>query len=397
MNAAPLYSNQLLSRVLTDSLYFLRPLLRRALDEEEEAHDPQLCSDISTLSNLITSINFFREQLPAPSIDRSKRLAPSISSIPSSYVLCSEESDITSMRSDGGEKALSLVLNHMSDRNDCQAELLSLALINQSWNEKANAVLWRSPVLQTKKSLFMLAYCSSLCLVKSPLTWSLYVSRLDFTKMMIADPSDACLINQVVKCFPHANTLKWGSNPLSETTLYLFFKHCVELKNLSVGGTIISGHNSVPDDYLLIFQQGISRLEILELLDYEDQTSFVESPGGSSPRRGVLPTPTTLDDILKTIPVNNAASFQEYKHVSLSTSDLSHSTLNDATSPASKGFGKFLPLWANGLPGLAKKEEPITIELKNLPVNQRMTTRNTELPLLLRKHLTGKSYTSVNT
>jgi hypothetical protein len=179
--------------------------------------------------------------------------------------------------------------------------------------------------------------------------------------------------------FPHVQTLRWGSNPISEYSLYLFLKHCNELKNLSIGGTIIKLSIDAPEDYKLVFQRGISRLRILELLDYED-SSFEE---GSTFEM----LPTTLDDILKTIPNNGTLPKHPMSH---STPDLSQSSrsLVDATTKTS-GFGRITGF----MNGLTKKPSANNIEfesLENIPaLPKKITTRRTELPLLLRKHLTG--------
>jgi hypothetical protein len=244
------YSNQLLSNILEESIFFLEPLLHRAAAQAQKEDDNhQLNADIWQLSTLIASIDFFRDQLPP-----AQRKRPAI-------VREESETDVSNMGTSTenrlGERALTHVLAFMGDRSsgrEYQGELSTISSSNRRWNEKATCFLWKSPLIATKRSLYMLCYCSRISLVRHE-ELNLYVKRLDLTGTRIADPADALLVNQAVKLFPHLQTLIWGINPISEYTIYLFLKNCVELNRLAIGGPIISSTKSEPHDYRFVFQR----------------------------------------------------------------------------------------------------------------------------------------------
>jgi hypothetical protein len=128
---------------------------------------------------------------------------------------------------------------------------------------------------------------------------------------------------------------------------------------------------------------------VLELLDYNDQAvSFEGEKAGAS---GMMFRPTTLDEILKTIPMANAeSSFLSSSPENSATKSLR--SLTHATStPKSMGFGKLIDSLYVSTSALTKKPDSSSnIELKQLKSPQQSMTRKTLLPQFLRKELTGR-------
>lgn len=125
----------------------------------------------------------------------------------------------------------------------------------------------------------------------------------------------------------------YTANPISEYTLYSFFRNCRELRHVSIIGPVICTTARNPDDYTFVYEQGVSRLVSLELLDFDNE--LVNS--GRIETTRTIPKPTTLDDILKTIPrASDVANASNDTELSKSYWSLSKAMLPDwskASSP----------------------------------------------------------------
>ena len=153
--------SKLLSRVLEHSLYFLEPLLSRAVQQQQATttqagdKDEQLAADILQLDTLIVSINFFRELLPRP-----LALPPS----PGSKHLLDASEPPKKREGGKGKETLPLVLEYMSSsKRQYPQELVLLSTLSKHMNEEATAILWKGIYIPFKAIITMRIHRSGYC------------------------------------------------------------------------------------------------------------------------------------------------------------------------------------------------------------------------------------------
>lgn len=170
---------------------------------------------------------------------------------------------------------------------------------------------------------------------------------------------------------------------MSESTLCEFFRHCPELKRLSIQGPIITSSLSDGLEYIQILQKGISRLVGLELLEFDDNTIIQEDDdhfkdstrSNGSLNSQIIKPPTTLEEILQTLP---------NKGQSLTKSGLATS------SPDLTGKSSSKTLKKKADQQLTKLKADSSSLVKLSPKSSRTKlSRRADLPLLLRKYLTN--------
>lgn len=238
------YNQRDLAFVLNEALYFLREELKFRVKADEGYFSPSKdnsfqfpppannSSDILRLQTTISAMEYYLETLPTPkraNIPTPKTTKPVPSTDSKSITIIIKKPLVFS------SQIMSLIFSFVSkDEESGQHALYNCSLVCNEWNVTSNAILWANPKLSSKKMLSKLVFCGRVSAIRaaqaqppsSPrkyaFKWqsfaaptdsnmfSLYVSRLDLSATLISDPQDSNLISQVVKSFPHIQTLKWG-------------------------------------------------------------------------------------------------------------------------------------------------------------------------------------------